>query len=438
TYTPTSTTSYKPTSTSTTPKINNPPRFQYPSIDIKPKYILPTPEYTVEFTPRVTDPDDDPLSFIWYVDGKEVSRENKYSTKLSEGEHKIGLRVSDGKDEIFSERVLEVEPEQIYPTKPLYVKYKGIRMMVGWKGMRLPISTDVTNEKLDIIRNELGCNSVIIFGNEEFEDDLIEAGQLAIEKGFDRIYIAPLYLDAPIDETVQKIGKFAKKVKALREVSDSVVYMVGHEFTFDACGIVPGETHPQRLWYPIKNPEWVRSMYWKALKSILPDAFKHIIALCKKNYGYQITYAATPDEAERIVPWSDPIFESIGTDAYIWDKVGWTENWVLKHFSKLKKFGKPINVTEWGCLTYKGASQEWGFTNEDFAKYPYDEDEQASYINRYCKMLNRANISGAFLNQFDDERLKGYGLYKATIPPYFGPGSSRKKGFYMYKSYEVK
>jgi hypothetical protein len=155
------------------------------------------------------------------------------------------------------------------------------------------------------------------------------------------------------------------------------------------------------------------------------------------KYGYQIAYAATMDEASYIVPWSDPIFESVSSDAYIWEKIGWTENWIVNHLSELKKFRKPVNSTEWGCMTYKRASQEWYHdAPEDLAKYPYDEDEQAKYIAQYCNMLNRARISGAFYTQIDDERLIGYGLYKATSPPNFGPGSSRKKGFYMYKSYQ--
>lgn len=407
----------------------------YADFRYKPYFLNPTDQQTIEFTNMSYDLGGDPLTHTWLVDNREVSHERDYSTKLPVGEHVVDLQVSDGRQTRVNSATVTVEPDQIYPEKPLHIRHKGMRMMVGWKGMS-PIPIDITKEKLDIIHDELGCDAVIIFGNTEFEDNLIEAGRLAIQKAFDRIYVAPLYLDLPIDETVENIGGFAKKVKVLREASDSVVFMVGHEFTFDAHGIVPGETHPDRLRYPIEHPNWVRNAYWKTLRSILPDAFRRIIALCRENYGHQIAYAATIDEAAYIVPWSDPIFESVSSDAYVWDKAGWTEDWIVKHLSELKKFGKPVNSTEWGCLTYKGASQEWGFTDEDFANYQYDEDEQANYIAQYCNVLNTARISGAFCNQLDDERLKGYGLYKATSPPYFGPGSSRKKAFYMYKSYQ--
>jgi len=421
--TPATTQTESPTSS----RQNHPPVANFTR---RPYYLNPTDQQTIRFAANCYDADNDALAYWWSVDGQPVSTQNDYSTRLPVGEHIVQLEVTDRLAQDSVQQPVTVEPDQIYPTKQLHIKHKGMRMMVGWKGMS-PIPTDVTDEKLDIIHDELGCNAVIIFGNTEFEDDLIEAGRLAIQKGFDRIYVAPMYLDLSAGETVDRIGRFAKKVKALRQMSEAIVFMVGHEFTFDMYGIVPGETYPDRLRYPLEHGDWAGKAY-----AVLPGVFRKIVAVCKADYGYQIAYAATVWEADDIVPWSDPIFESVSSDDYIWDKVGWTENVVRRHLAGLKRYGKPVNSTEWGCLTYKGASQEWGFTDSDLAKYPYDEDEQANYIAQYCSMLDKADISGAFYTQIDDERLKGYGLYKASTSPYFGPGSSRKKGFYMYKSYQ--
>ena len=403
---------------------NHPPvaDFKY-----KPYYLNPTDQQTVQFTNLSTDLDGDPLMYRWLVDNQPVSSEKDYSAKLPVGQHVVELEASDPQIKAATTQAVTVEPDQIYPTKQLHIGYKGMRMMVGWKGMsRTP--TEVTDEKLEVIRNELGCNAVTIFGNTEFEDDLIEAGRLAIQKEFDRIYLTPMYLDLSIDETVERIGEFAPKVKSLREVSETIVFMVGHEFGLDSSSFVPGDTYEER-----SLNAWSGQFDYKKAKAILPGVFKRIVSLCNRNYGYQITYAAIPWEADNVVPWSDPIFESVGSDAYIWDKVGWTESWVINHLSGLKLFRKPVNSTEWGCMTYKNASNDWQVAVE---KYPYDENEQANYIARYCNMLNKAKINGAIYTQIDDERLGGYGLYKATSPPYFGPNSSRKKGFYMYKSYQ--
>jgi hypothetical protein len=415
----------------TTSKFNHPPLADF---SYKPHHLDPTDQQTVYFTNQSTDLDGDPLKYRWLVDNQPASTEKDYSAKLPVDQHEVDLEVSDPFSKSVAVENVTVEPDEIYPTKPLEIKHKGMRIFVGWKGMK-SIPKDVTDEKLDIVRNELGCNAVYIYGNTEFEDDLIAAGKNAIGKGFDRIYIQPMYLDLPIDDTVEKIGEFAKKVKVLREMSAAIVFTVGHEFTYDSYGLVPGETYPERLLYPLDHPDFMEKAY-----AMLPDVFRRIIALCKDNYGYQITYDATIEEGDRIVPWSDPIFESVGTSAYIWDRAGWTESWIAERLARLRRFGKPVNFSEWGCLTYRGAAAE--FIGVNMASSPYDEDEQANYIMRYCSMLNklnsydRNNVNGAFYNQLDDERFKGYGLYKATEPPNFGPGSSRKKGFYMYKSYQ--
>jgi hypothetical protein len=410
--------------TTRTSRTNHPPIANFMR---KPFYLNPTDQQTIQFMSSCYDADNDPLQYSWSIDGKPVSTQNDYTTQLPVGEHYIKLKVSDGVAENSVEQRMTVEPDQIYPTKKLHIKHKGMRMTVGWKGMP-HTPTDITDEKLDTIRNELECNAVIIYGNTEFEDDLIEAGRLAIGKGFDRIYVAPMYLDLPFDQTIYKIGQFAKRIRVLRQLSEAIVFMVGHEFSLDAFGIIPGETYSDRTIYIREHTDAITRSY-----AVLPGMFRKIVELCKDNYGYQIAYAATAWEAEDIVPWENPIFESVSSDAYIMKKVGWTDDVVRNHLLGLKRFGKPVNSTEWGCPTYKGAGYQAAsdFLDEDLAKYPYDEDEQANYIAQYCSVLNGARISGAFYTQIDDERPKGYGLYKIG----YG-GASRKKGFYMYKSYQ--
>ena len=411
--------------TTTTSKFNYPP---VAAFDYTPKYLNPTDQQTVQFTNLSTDLDNDLLKYAWFVDDQIVSENKDYSTKLPVGQHLIRLNVSDSQAGDVTEKTVTVEPDQIYPTKTLHIAYKGMRMSVGWKGdSHAPI--DRQDEKLDVIRNELGCNALIIYGYADFEDDLINVGKLAVGKRFDRIYLTPMYLDFSIDDTVQRIGSFASRIKALREKSDSIVFMVGHEFSLDSSSFVPGATYDER-----EQNAWNGQFNWRKGLSVMPSAFSKIISLCKQNYGYPIAYASTTWEADNVVPWEDSTFESIGVDAYVWNKVGWTQQYVTNEIEKLsQQYRKQVMVTEWGCCSFKNASEDW--QAEPGPDYPYDEDEQANYIQQYCDMLNRSAATGCFYTQIDDERPKGYGLYLATTHP-FGPGSKRKKGFYMYKSYQ--
>jgi hypothetical protein len=85
---------------------------------------------------------------------------------------------------------------------------------------------------------------------------------------------------------------------------------------------------------------------------------------------------------------------------------------------------------EAGCMTFHGAAYYGGvITAETLADpmHSYDEEEQAEYIKRYCDTLDKARIDGYFYSQYNDNFDRGYGLYL---------GFKRKKGFYMYKSYQ--
>ena len=158
--------------------------------------------------------------------------------------------------------------------------------------------------------------------------------------------------------------------------------------------------------------------------------FKKIISVCNKNYGYPISYAATPPEAyENLVPWSNPAFESVGVDAYFHDFLGWNERWMLDLLSRLKKFRKPVIVPDFGMCSYAGADK-WGGWNPLYVEQnPYDEEPQVRFMERTVKMLNQAKINGCFWVYYDDGFEKGHGLYNCST-------LKRKKGFYMYKSYQ--
>jgi hypothetical protein len=286
------------------------------------------------------------------------------------------------------------------------------------------------DEQLDTIHKELGCNAVIISAGANYEDKLVQCAKLAIGKGFDRIYVQPQYMGATVEETIQRIGQFANQVRALRDISDRVVYNVGHEFCLETA-IVEGKD-----WWERSQNLLVKGEGWDKVGKAIPKMFRDIIEACKRNYGYGITYsAAIPEQDRGLIPWSDPIFESVGVDAYMQDVIGWDENWVIQYLSRLRRYDKPIYSAEAGSMTFSGADELGAviFQNEEgqfvWDVRPYDEDAQANYIKRYCDMLNRARIDGYFYTQYNYDFDKGYGLYHPTR-------KSRKKGFYMYKSHQ--
>jgi hypothetical protein len=415
-----------PTITQTATTVDYPP---YPDFKYRPYYLNPTDQQTIQFTNTSYDLGGDPLTHTWLVDKKVVSHEGDYSTKLSQGEHVVDLQVSDGKQTRVKSATIAVDPDQIYPVKPLHLKCKGVNYFTDnicpeWSGGVPNPTDDEMEEQLDTLRLELGCNAICVNGG-LLEDRMIECGQLAAENGFQRVYILPRYMGASVEETVDRIGTFARKVKPLREASDAVVYCVGHEFGLETS-IVKGNTWFERL-ASLNGSN--AQQEWNKVRRILPKMFKDVIDTCKANYGHEIAYASIASESsDGLVPWEDPIFESVGVDAYVQPATGWTEDWIYRLLQSLKRFGRPVHSMETGCMTFSGAGQNGGNQQLNaWADQPYDEDEQANYIGRYCELLNRARIDGYFYTEYNDNFDKGYGLYN---------GKRRKKGFYVYKSYQ--
>jgi hypothetical protein len=413
--------------------VNHPP---VAAFDYKPKYLSPTDHQIVKFANLSTDPDGNLLKYTWLVDGQPVSQDRDYSARLPVGQHLVQLEASDGLAENTTAQTVSVEPDCIYPTKPLHVRYKGITYFAGNLTPGWPLyddsrpSTEEMDEQLDAIRNELQCNAIIVSAGGDHEDKLVECAKLAIGKGFDRVYVQPQYMGATAEETIQRIGQFASQVRALRDISDRVVYNVGHEFCLETA-IVEGKD-----WWERSQNLLVKGEGWDKVGKAIPKMFRDIIEACKRNYGYGITYsAAIPEQDHRLIPWSDSIFESVGVDAYMQDVIGWDENWVIQYLSRLRRYGKPVYSAEAGSMTFSGADELGAviFQNEKgqfvWELRPYDEDAQANYIKRYCDMLNRARIEGYFYTQYNYDFGKGYGLYHPTR-------RSRKRGFYMYKSYQ--
>jgi len=87
----------------------------------------------------------------------------------------------------------------------------------------------------------------------------------------------------------------------------------------------------------------------------------------------------------------------------------------------------PRALFEWGSSTYGGASNYGGAGGLNVGQGSYNEDEQANYIEGYCELLNKVRIDGCFLHTFTETEPKAMGILNFK---------KRKKGFYMYKSYE--
>lgn len=414
--------------TTSASKTNHPPVAQF---DYRPKYLNPTDQQRVQFTNLSTDLDNDPLKYAWFVDDQLVSENKDYSAKLPVGEHLIRLNVSDSQAGDVTEQTVTVEPDEIYPTKQLHAKYKGVNYLVGDPFAHDPLShkpptTEEVDEQLDTIHDELACNAIVLIAGDGTEDNLIEGCKTAAQKHFESICAQIRYTNNTLDEIAKKLTDFAPRIRKLREASESIVFEFGCEFTWSSKGIIPGNTYPERIQYASTHRDW-----WNMMEEALPGYFKRIIPIIKSNYGYPAAYSAQDNEVH-LVPWSDPVFGSIDFEAYLADKWHEDETFMIQRLLDLQKFKKPVNLSEFGCRSANGAAYDAG--GDWDPNKPLDENEQANYIERYCNMVNKANANKPLATsvhywQYYENWDKGFGLLSSD-------GTKRKKGFYIYKSYQ--
>ncbi|MFQ6088730.1 MAG: hypothetical protein ACE5K0_07505 [Candidatus Methanofastidiosia archaeon] len=227
-------------------------------------------ERFVELLNKSYDPDDglnsllkllfgisDNLMYEWNVGGQKMSSERDYSLKLSSGEHKIGLKVSDDRKQGYTEKavtipegsgnfavmqkVIEVDHESLpeYPVRKLNVKVKGISYSAGMPSDPL-IEDKRMQESLKVIVDELDCNGIKIYGwntqTLDFGQRIIKCAEFALEYGFDTICLNSFYYNETIEGTIKRFSRFARNLESLTKKSDNIVLSVGGELTIMSMG----------------------------------------------------------------------------------------------------------------------------------------------------------------------------------------------------------
>lgn len=383
------------------------------------KYINPNSDDIILFVNTSSDPDGDPLSYSWRIDGKEVNKSRDHWASFSAGNHTVKLVVSDGKAESSMEKKLAVEPSQIYPKREFPFTIKGIvyhagRHFTGYYGT--PPPEDEMVECLAVIRNELGCNGISIVGS--YDDVTIKCAEIAVDMKFQMIVIDPFYQrSAPnnrthINDFVERIIALSGKAEEVRKRSpESVVMSVGNELTNRYVGV----TYENINQYLRKIVEGVRARF----------------------HG-KIAYLSAGQEAEKFkVDWSGLGIDIVEPHLYYAKKYLDAPR-VLYQIDRLSIPGKLLVSSEFGCQTFKGASLYGGDGDAFEGVKVYDPEEQAQNIIETLELYRqRPNLKGAFLYVFmqyfmPQEKARAMGIMEHSGP---GLPNTRKLGFYAYKSY---
>jgi len=220
------------------------------------------------------------------------------------------------------------------------VNYDVGRVMMGSQ-WRPKFDPKQVHRELEIIKNDLHCNTVRICGLDLKRLEV--AAEDALIQGLE-VWLSPEMWDRSQEETLAHLKKAAEVAEALRQrFPGRVVLSVGSEATLFMQGIVEGENFMQR----ISNPK-----FWESIK-----AGKHnqqlnafLFTACSLVRGVfkgEVTYFSVPLEK---VDWEP--FDFVGVDLY-------RDVRIKNVFDKLAKsylaYNKPVIIGEFGCCTYAGA-----------------------------------------------------------------------------------
>ena len=286
----------------------------------------------------------------------------------------------------------------------------GAVMGFNWRPVFDP---KIVQRELEIIKNDLHCNAVIITALDVGR--IVTAATAALEEGLE-VWLSPLLWDKSEDETVAYLAKAAGRLEALRKRwPDKVVLSVGGESTLFMQGILPGKNIIQRLRSPKFRASFMSGEHNAPLNAFLGKA----VAAVRKEFKGKLTYHSLIWEK---VDWS--LFDYVGVDHYRATDI---EDKYVGMLKPLFDSGKPVVVTEFGYGTYQsdgklvkvllgGGDVDWKsqffhtlpvvgrFVRPKVRViHPRDEAWQARKVVETLEILDAAGVDGAFVSQFESQ-----------------------------------
>lgn len=255
---------------------------------------------------------------------------------------------------------------------------------------------EAVREEMRVIRHELHCTAVSLFGHDL--DRLGQAARFALDQGLE-VWLQPRSLDAGHTELVEHVEHAAELAQRLTEEHpDRVVLNVGCELTVINRGILPGSNlgHRSRALHVFALAPFYYNLRLNRL-------LRRLATIARQRFDGPLTYGSGTWES---VDWTP--FDIIGVD-YYFDEL--TRGSYRQGLRALNRLGKPVVVTEFGCCSYKGAQSKGGSGSDPLdwrdlndrrvrGNLIRDEGVQAGMIERLIDVYETEEVHGAFLCVF--------------------------------------
>ncbi|HEY6906226.1 MAG TPA: hypothetical protein VI230_02110, partial [Ignavibacteriaceae bacterium] len=254
-------------------------------------------------------------------------------------------------------------------------------------------------EELRVIKNELHCNAVRIYGGDL--EKLVLCAEIAIKEGL-MVWFSPRNINASLEETFDYIMKCSAAAEDLRKISPGTVYVIGNEFSLDAKGFIKGEIIYERISNLSRPVSIIMNAFGLGFNKELNAFLEKAVSAARQNFKGEITYASGQWEK---INWD--IFDIAAVNYYRNGFNAWKYRRTVR---KLVLIKKKFTITEFGCCGYRGAAQKgaWGYAVIDWSmprprltkQLIRDEAVQAKYLDELLNIYLAENVHAVFVYTF--------------------------------------
>jgi len=292
------------------------------------------------------------------------------------------------------------------------MRAKGIGYDAGFvmNGQTRPFDREIVRRELEIIRDDLHCNAVRVFGSDL--DRLEYAAGCAADLGME-VWFSPFTAELEQAEMLALLADAATRAERLRGKGANVVFVTGAELSLFNRGFLLGNTFRERTDRLVRrDPEALAQV--RQVPAAMNAFLALAVAMVRARFGGPVTYASIPYEG---VDWTR--FDIVGVDLHRSREIAEIYPQAVR---TLVAQGKPVAITEFGCTAYRGAADR-GASSGDIVEldgavavrlngdYVRDEEEQATYLRELLDIYEEAGVDAAFACTF-----VCYGLVHRTEP----------------------
>jgi hypothetical protein len=285
---------------------------------------------------------------------------------------------------------------------------KGINydtgFLSGGTSTHEPFDADIVRREMRIIRDDLHCTAVRVTGGDS--DRLKIAATHAAEAGLE-VWLCPFTNGLTQEELIELLADCAEHAERLRRNGAEVVMLTGSELSLFTLGFLPGDSLDERLAL-VADPLRVRPMIGE-VRVRINDFLRRAVDVVRARFGGPVSYASLPLEGVDWAPFdiiaSDAVYRSAATAARFPE--------LMRAFvAQGRAHGKPVAVTESGCMTYYGAASAavdihslvvWGDEGRALGlkgDYVRDEAEQANDLRELLEVFEAEGVDAAFVYTF--------------------------------------